>query len=90
MTRFALERDGNWTKATMDLSISSNDGETLLHGLAGVTGLLGNEDSVKEWLRFKYGCHMTMPKPEGFVQSQCEESRAVLGDALFQADKAVF
>jgi hypothetical protein len=51
MTRFALEQEGNWAKASMDLSVSSNDGETLLHGLAGIIGLLGNGDAVKEWLR---------------------------------------
>lgn len=51
MTRFALERDRNWTKTSMDLSISSNDREILLHGLSRTIGLLGNENSIKEWLQ---------------------------------------
>ncbi|KAJ0114991.1 hypothetical protein J7T55_001398 [Diaporthe amygdali] len=51
ITRFALEQAGSWTQASIDLSISSNRGETLLHGIAGVIGLLRGQEPVEEWLR---------------------------------------
>lgn len=49
--RFALEQSGSWTKTPLDTSFSTNHGETLFHGLAGVIGLLGDQQPVEEWLR---------------------------------------
>lgn len=54
--RLSLEPQGNLTKALMDLSVSDNNGATLLHGLAGNVGLIGNmnlprgHEVVEEWI----------------------------------------
>ncbi|KAL1871097.1 hypothetical protein Daus18300_004842 [Diaporthe australafricana] len=44
MIPFCLEQHGNLAQALMDLSVSDNNGATLLHGLAAKFGVAGNFD----------------------------------------------
>lgn len=90
MTRFALERDGNWTKALMDLNISSNDGETLLHGLSGVIGLLGNEDSAQEWLRLSGDVIRRCQRLEDLCQASARSHGPYLETPLLRLIKQSF
>lgn len=90
MTRFALEQDGDWTKASMNLSVCSNDGETLLHGLSGIIGLLGDGGPVQEWLQLSAEAMGQCPSLINLCQASARSHDQVLETPLLRLIKQSF